>query len=111
MNFSKSSCRFYACQCLTFEPVCASKCVLQRRLIKQGGIERIALRKIAGLVAFPEPVHALCRGAVCKRFGYHMTLSLPLQAVVANRIRRIQGFFYITGSIMLRPSAVRICCA
>ena len=52
--------------------------------------ERVTAAEIASLDTFPEPLHALLRGAVRERLRHHVALALFLQTVVANGRRRIQ---------------------
>src|SRR6266542_1040834 len=59
------------------------------------GGEGIALARIPGLEAAPEPANPLRRGSVRERFGRHAPPALLLQTVVADRRRRPEGFLEI----------------
>ena len=53
--------------------------------------KRVALPGVTALQTAFEPAHTLCRAAMRKRIGHDGTARLPLQAIVADRARRIHG--------------------
>src|SRR6186997_1964432 len=55
------------------------------------GAERVAACKLARLQAGKEPARALRGGAVREGVGHDVALASPLQAIIADRRRRLHG--------------------
>ena len=71
--------------------------------------ERVALRRLAGLVALREPAPALLRRAVRPGLGIHLALGALLDAIVADRARRVDAAVDVgLGEVLDQPGLDRV---